>query len=80
MQDLANYFFGPIGVQYCNYFYILTVLTFFILVIALVQLVVDLLTKGKINYLLRFGIIFQALLLYFVNRLFYTMCVSALMV
>jgi uncharacterized membrane protein YhaH (DUF805 family) len=68
-------YFNPLGREYCSYFYWLSVIAFIFLLLALVDSVANLL-KGKINLLTLVVSLFGPFLLYFNNRLLYSMCVK----
>jgi len=80
MQEFINKVFGPLDNRFCDYFFILSVLGFVMLVVLLVSSLIVGLTKGKgIDYYMQ--ILFVALgylIFYFQNRLLYTMCVTSL--
>lgn len=67
-------YFDPLGKEYCAYFYWLSVFSFIFFLLALVDSVSRLL-KGKINILTGVVGLFGPFLLYFNNRLMYSMCV-----
>lgn len=79
MNEIMDYLFGPIGREYCLYFYFLSVFAFVMFVITLLSIVM-LAMKGKTKFSMLESVlvVFQPLLLYFVNRIFYSMCVNAL--
>lgn len=79
MNEIMDYLFGPIGREYCLYFYFLSVFAFVMFVITLLSIVM-LAMKGKTKFSMLEGFLvtFQPFLLYFVNRIFYSMCVNAL--
>ena len=67
--------FSPLGREYCDYFYWLTVLAFIFLLIALYKGLL-ILFRGKFN-ILNFSIsLIAPFLLYFQNRLLYSMCLQ----
>ena len=73
--------FSPLGKQYCNYFYYVSIISFIMLVIAVLSLVFTLvLSKSKDKMLLMHSIpaFISLLLSYFTNRLLYSMCVGSL--
>ena len=78
MNEIMDYLFGPIGREYCLYFYFLSVFAFVMFVITLLSIFM-LAMKGKTKFSMLEGtlVVFQPLLLYFVNRLFYSMCVNS---
>lgn len=82
MESYLDYFFGPLPEYYCLYFYAVSVFAFVIAVIALLNIVYLLFSKGPKNQLM--GAYFMLFLVYFVlyfqNRLLNTMCEKALQV
>ena len=75
IQDL----FEPLSAKYCDYFYYLSVI-FFVLTFMGALTILSSLIKGKNK--MSIGdmavVISQPLLLYFINRLYYSMCVGSL--
>ena len=77
LQNLPELLFSPLGKDYCLYFYIISVIAFLLLVSNVIMVVSkSLKNKGK-------GLIFDLitltpipLVLYFQNRLFYSMCMN----
>ena len=82
MESYLDYFFGPLPEYYCLYFYADSVFAFVIAVIALLNIVLLLFSKGPKKQLM--GAYFMLFLVYFVlyfqNRLLNTMCEKALQV
>lgn len=77
-----NYLFGPLGKEYCSYFLILAIFTFFVFIMTAITSVMYI-SKfyKKMNafmYLSMAHILFTALIGYFVNRLLYSMCISSI--
>ena len=71
--------FSPLGPQYCNYFYYLTVFFFAMFVFSAVVILKSFFTDKKTMKATDVVMILtQPLLLYFVNRLYYSMCVGSL--
>ena len=71
--------FSPLGSQYCNYFYYLTVFFFAMFVFSAVVILKSFFTDKKTMKAADIVMILsQPLLLYFVNRLYYSMCVGSL--
>ena len=73
--------FSPLGREYCNYFYYVSIISFVLLVIAVISLIFTLaLSKSKDKLLLLHSIpaFISLLLSYFTNRLLYSMCVGSL--
>jgi hypothetical protein len=68
--------FGPLGREYCIWFYFLSVLAFISLVLFLVPAVWrGISTKKDIWYFLGvFAVMFSYIIIYFQNRLLYSMC------
>jgi hypothetical protein len=80
MSDLMNTLFGPLSGEYCLYFYWLSILSFFLLAMALVTGIVTGLQKGKgmYFYISILGASVAYLISYFVNRLMYSICSKAM--
>ena len=78
MNEVMDYLFGAIGKECCMYFYFLSVLAFIAFIIALVSVVRIMTTGKKMAGSTAFMLIFQPFLVYFVNRIFYSMCVNSL--
>jgi len=81
-----NYFkelFTPlVDKKYCNYFYYLSVISYFIFIFVVLSFVLLALFHSKIlnlyiisNFI---SLIISVFLMYFVNRLMYSMCVKSL--
>ena len=81
MEDntsVMDYLFGPLGAEYCNYFYFLSILSFFTLILILLSIANHIFNSKKpVDYVQMVLIAFQPFLAYFVNRLFYTMCMNS---
>lgn len=75
-----NTLFGPLSGEYCLYFYWLSILSFFLLAMALVTGIVTGLQKGKgmYFYMSILGASVAYLISYFVNRLMYSICSKAI--
>lgn len=78
MNNLTEYFFGPLSKDYCIYFYFLTVYFFITTVMFVISSLYFGITKKKglsfyvTSLLTTFGIG----LIYFQNRLLHSMCVG----
>ena len=82
MSDFMSTYFGPLDKSSCVYFLFLSVIFFGILVFALIAEIYFTITNFR---QLNFRIVSHSLLLllnffivYFVNRLMYTMCIKSL--
>ena len=72
-------FFGPLDKKYCTYFYFLSIILFVFLVISGISLVALFFKKFDKTILFNNSfVLINLLIAYFVNRLFYTICVSSL--
>jgi hypothetical protein len=70
--------FGPLDKSYCDYFYYLEI-TFFVVFLFMAGVAVKtVVTKKKCDPLHLFLVVLQPLMMYFVNRLYYSMCVGSL--
>jgi len=74
---ISDYLFGPLGAEYCNYFYYLTVLSFLTFLFVLGSCLYIAVTKKSVDYIQLMLVSFQPFLAYFVNRLFYSMCMNS---
>jgi len=75
IQDL----FEPLSAKYCDYFYYLTVIFFIITCMTVLSLLVNVVQgKNKMKLSKMAIVVSQPLILYFINRLNYSMCVGAL--
>lgn len=77
--SLNNYLFGPLDIEYCVYFYFLSVMQFLICIFILAYLAFSLIFGSKKFDAKMIGTtVFGALLygvIYFQNRLLHSMCV-----
>ena len=77
MNQINDIFFSPLGKEYCAYFYIVSVIIFVVLIIALITSLITIIkSKKKTNHTLLITNIFTLALVYFQNRLLYSMCVN----
>ena len=75
IQDL----FEPLSVKYCDYFYYLSVIFFLITCMTVLSLLMNVVQgKNKMKLSKMAIVVSQPLILYFINRLNYSMCVGAL--
>ena len=78
MKFDMNTLFGPLDQSYCNYFYYLEILFFSIFVFTFGMVLKTIITQKKYDATQMFLVILQPLTMYFVNRLYYSMCVGSL--
>jgi|TARA_B100000242_G_C42880570_1_gene408566 hypothetical protein len=78
MYPLFDRIVGPISSEACVYFYVVALLSFFLLVLSLLGLVLNLIKKPKSFSLQSLIVPVNAGLMYFVNRVLYNMCVGSL--
>jgi len=78
MDNLLASLFGPLDARYCNYFYYLSIFFFSVFAFSLATVVLNLLKGKKVNMTTTFVILLQPLIVYFINRLYYSMCVGSL--
>lgn len=74
MQDLMNFFFGPLGSEYCNIFFFYTVFSLISLVLVIIATIVSVF-KRKFNWN-SIAIIIINFIMYTQNRLLFNMCAS----
>ena len=78
MQINMQTLFGPLDKSYCNYFYYLEVLFFGVFVVVSFLSLKTIVTKKKYDFTQLFLVMLQPLTMYFVNRLYYSMCIGSL--
>jgi hypothetical protein len=76
MDDVMDYLYGPLGKEYCIWFYILSVFGLVAFMMVIISLVIMGFTKKKNSemFLPMFGIGLSYMIFYFQNRLLYSMC------
>jgi hypothetical protein len=79
MSDFMATFFGPLNKKYCNYFYFLSIILFVFLIVSGISLITLFFKKFDKTVLFNNSfVLINLFIAYFVNRLFYTICVSSL--
>ena len=79
MIQTMEYLFSPLGKRYCNYFYYLSIISFFFFVFACLTVIKNLFSKKMaMSFTSIYVILTQPFLMYFINRLSYSMCVNSL--
>ncbi len=78
MDNLLHVLFGPLDAGYCNYFYYLSVIFFGMFAFTAISVLMKLLKRKKPTLVQTVTLLSQPLLLYFINRLQYSMCFRAL--
>ena len=78
MASIVESLFGPLPLEYCLYFYFLSIFGFVLLVLFIVPALFYGLTKRKgLDYYLNIiGLSLGYLIFYFQNRLLHSMCVA----
>jgi hypothetical protein len=80
-MSLNDYIFGPLDIEYCGYFYILSVINYIIFLSILISLAFYLISGSKkIDQKMAVTMVFGSLVygvLYFQNRLLHSMCVKS---
>lgn len=81
MNDFMNTYFGPLGQEYCIYFYALSIffgITFVLSVISVIIYMITHINKIDMKMLIHtFFLLINSFLAYLVNRLLHTMCVKS---
>ena len=80
MSEFMNTVFGPLSGEYCLYFYYLSILSFFLFVLAVVTGFITGLRKDK-SFEFYFSVVGASLIYlvtYFVNRLMFSVCSKAI--
>ena len=75
-HGVSNSLFGPLGKEACVYFYALQVISFALLVLASISVLHGLFTVKNYNMFGGMISVLNAFIVYFVNRLLYSMCVN----
>lgn len=70
--------FSPLKSKYCDYFYILSVIFFVFFVVTFIASLVSLMSKKPMPLSNALILCAQPLILYFINRLYYSMCINSL--
>ena len=70
--------FGPLDVTYCNYFYVISVFGFVAFLMTALNLVFNLINKKKKVNTFEVSMLVQSGIMYFLNRLLYSMCARSL--
>ena len=70
--------FSPLSQKYCDYFYFLSVIFFVLFLFAVIVRVMSFFDKKSLKLTDALVLITQPLVLYFINRLYYSICVGAL--
>jgi hypothetical protein len=80
MSDLMDTIFGPLSGEFCYYFYFLSIITFFMFIVVIVGGLYTGITtsKGLGFYAGVIGGSLAYFIVYFVNRLMYSMCKKSL--
>lgn len=81
MSDLTDRFFGPLGKEWCMYYFAILVFVFIFFILSIISAVIGLLNLKKFTfneiYLLSVPVIMN-LVLYLQSRIIYSICVSSL--
>lgn len=82
MNSFMNTYFGPLGEEYCIYFYALSIffgIAFVLSVISVVTYMFMNYNKINMSFLIHtFFLLINSFLAYLVNRLLHTMCMKSL--
>ena len=82
MSNFMNTYFGPLGEEYCVYFYALSIffgIAFVLTVISVVTYMLMHFNKINMNYIMHaFFLMLNSFLAYLVNRLLHSMCMKSM--
>lgn len=82
MDNFMNTYFGPLGEEYCVYFYALSIffgIAFVLSVISVVTYMFTHVNKINMTFLIHtFFLLLNSFLAYLVNRLLHTMCMKSI--
>ena len=79
-SNLTTNLFGPIGVKACDYFFYLSVFGLVGMILSMIGGISSMVSSKKINGTIMVSMVssmFSAIVIYFSNRIFYNMCLSA---
>ncbi len=81
MSDLTDRLFGPLGKEWCIYYFAILVFVFIFFILSVISAVIGLFSLKKIGfneiYLLCVPVVLN-LVLYLQSRIIYSICVSSL--
>lgn len=82
MDNFMNTYFGPLGEEYCVYFYALSIFFGIAFVLSVISVITYMFTNyNKINMTFithTFFLLINSFLAYLVNRLLHTMCMKSI--
>ena len=78
MNHVLNTLFGPLSSDYCYYFYYLSIICFVTFCFIGGAALFNLIKGKKEDFVKTILILLQPLVFYFINRLYFSMCVGAL--
>ena len=82
MSDFMSNYFGPLGKEYCLYFYLMSIVFFVIMMMGLFGVIVTVVKNPKQVNMMFFVnaamLLMNSVLAYFVNRLLHTMCANSI--
>ena len=77
MQNILDTLFSPLSKDYCSLFYYLTIGSFIVIILSIIMVLTRAYeNKGKTLFLDLITIVPLYTVIYFKNRLLYTMCVN----
>ena len=76
--NMLQSLFGPLDASYCNYFYYMSIFFFAILCFTAFNLAKKVFSGKKVAVQEMVIVLLQPFLLYFINRLYFSMCVGSL--
>ena len=77
MDSILNYIMSPLDKSNCNYFYLLSLFGFITFLFAIFKFIFKK-NKKRFNVSVITYLTFAPLIMYYVNRLLYSMCVKSL--
>jgi hypothetical protein len=76
--NMIQLLFGPLDASYCNYFYYMSIFFFAILCFTAFNLAKKVFSGKKVAVQEMVIVLLQPFLLYFINRLYFSMCAGSL--
>ena len=77
MSDIMNSLFGPLDKSYCVYFYYVSIVFFCFFLLSCFAVLKNLLSSKKfLTFTQIYIVLSQPFIMYFINRLYYSMCLN----
>lgn len=81
MHNIMDLIYGPLGKEYCMYFYYLSIIGFVFMFIILITLIISIIKSKKVDQAVAmqsFTVALVYFIFYFQNRLLYSVCSNSM--